>query len=84
MAPNDTVGSELVLGKYEGNYTTETKWINMAVGSNGWEGSVNGTWDGNTTILPANTTYNATFETGYPYIGMPAQVFDNLADQLEQ
>jgi hypothetical protein len=54
MAPNDTFGSQLVLGKYDGNYTTKTKWINMAVGSNGWEGNVTGTWDGNTTLFPDN------------------------------
>lgn len=81
MAPNDTIGSQLFLGKYDGNYTADTKWINMAVGSNGWEGNVTGTWDGNTTLMPNNsTTWNATFETGYPYIGMPARVFDNMAD----
>lgn len=59
--------------------------MTFEVGTNGFTGVVNGTWDGNTTLLETNTTqYNATFETGYPYIGLPAPVFDNLADQLEQ
>jgi hypothetical protein len=81
MAPNDTVGSQLVLGKYDGTYTDKTKWINMAVGSNGWEGNVTGTWVDNTTCFPDNSTeYSANFETGYPYIGMPADVFENMAD----
>jgi len=86
MAPNDTVASQLVLGKFEGNYTNETKWVNMAVGSDGWEGNVTGSWDGNTNLFPKGSAQNwtATFQTGYPYIGMPARVFDHLAEQLEQ
>jgi len=80
MAPNDTVASQLVLGAYDGNYTAETKWVNMAVGSDGWQGNVTGSWDGDSTLFPANSQWNATFLTGYPYIGMPARVFDRLAD----
>lgn len=35
--------------------------------------------------MPSNySSYNATFQTGYPYIGLPDQVFDNLEDALEK
>jgi len=56
----------------------------MAIGSNGWEGTVTGAYDGSTNIVPGNETEGlpATFQTGYPYIGMPPQVFNNLAKQL--
>lgn len=85
MAPNDTIPSQLILGEFSGNYTAETQWFNMAVGSDGWEGNVTDCLDGKTTLMPSNyTQYNATFQTGYPYIGMPGPVFDNLADQLEK
>lgn len=56
----------------------------MALNSDGWTGNVTGAWDGNNTLMPSNySSYNATFVTGYPYIGMPGQVFDNLAKMLE-
>jgi len=84
MSPNDTVASQLVLGKFDGNYTNETQWLNMTVGEEGMQASVTGAWEGNSTLFPNdNSTWNATFLTGYPYIGMPARVFNQLADQLE-
>lgn len=85
MAPNDTIPSQLILGPYSGNYTQETQWFNMAVGSDGWTGNVTHCMDGDTSLMPNNyTQFNATFQTGYPYIGMPIQVFDNMEKQLEE
>lgn len=56
MAPNDTIPSQLILGEFSGNYTAETQWFNMAVGSDGWEGNVTGCLDGKTTLMPSNYT----------------------------
>jgi len=85
MAPNDTISSQLILGPYTGSYTNATNWFNMAVGSDGWTGNVTACEQGDTSLMPGNySRYNATFDTGYPYIGLPDQVFDNLADLLEK
>lgn len=54
MAPNDTISSQLILGPYNGNYSSETQWFNMAVGSDGWQGNVTACEDGKTNLMPSN------------------------------
>ena len=74
--------SFLTLGGFdERDHQGEIAWYNTTEG-NGWNQTISGFKFGDEIITDSFSNVTAVFETGYPYIGLSEEYFDQVAEIL--
>ena len=74
--------SFLTLGGYdERDYQGEIVWFNTTIG-NGWNQTISSFKFGDEIITDSYSDVTAIFETGYPYIGLSEEYYDQVAEIL--
>ena len=74
--------SFLTLGGYdERDYQGEIVWFNATEGK-GWNQTISGFKFGDEIITDSYSDVTAVFETGYPYIGLSEEYYDQVAEIL--